>query len=45
MQMKRYPDGVGGFSFYQEARRLQKEHSSADTGVGDGSEIANRCHC
>ena len=32
MQMKRYPDGVDGFFFYQEAKRLQKEHSSADTG-------------
>ena len=31
MQMKRYPDGVDGFFFYQEIKAVEAVHASADT--------------
>jgi DNA primase len=31
MQMKRHPDGVDGFFFYQEIKPVEAVHASADT--------------
>jgi len=44
MQMKRYPDGVDGFFFYQKGSSMQKEHASADTGGSEDESHTDRCH-